>query len=99
MLTKNATKTHSHSAKGLLFSFVFTVTAFSSISAMATPVIASTSNMPKTVAAADMEVWKSATGKCYHSKNNCGSMNPSKATKIKESKAKSMGLKKCKNCW
>ena len=44
-------------------------------------------------------VWKSATGSCYHSKNNCGKMNPSKAKQISESDAKSQGLTKCSKCW
>ncbi len=47
----------------------------------------------------DTMVWKSATGSCYHSKNNCGTMNPSKATQISESDAKSLGLKRCSKCW
>lgn len=47
----------------------------------------------------DTLVWKSATGSCYHSKNNCGKMNPNKATQLTESEAKSMGLSKCSKCW
>ena len=93
----NPKKNKTHSVKGLIFTFSFILTAFTSVSTMAVPVMAS--GQPKTVAAADKDVWQSATGKCYHSKNNCGSMNPNKATKIKESKAKSKGLKKCKKCW
>ncbi len=44
-------------------------------------------------------VWISETGSKYHSKNNCGTMNPDKATQVTESKAQSMGLEKCKKCW
>ena len=84
--------------KGLIFTFSFILTAFTSVSTMAVPAMAAGNNTPKTVATADRDVWQSATGKCYHSKNNCGSMNPDKAKKIKESKAKSIGLKKCKKC-
>lgn len=47
----------------------------------------------------ERQVWKSATGKKYHSKNNCGSMNPSKATQISESDAKAAGLGPCSKCW
>lgn len=44
-------------------------------------------------------VWQSATGSCYHSKNNCGNMNPQKATQITEAEAKQKGLSKCSKCW
>ena len=47
----------------------------------------------------DQLVWKSATGSCYHSKNNCGKMNPNKATQLTESEAKAQGLSKCSKCW
>ncbi len=47
----------------------------------------------------DALVWKSATGSCYHSKNNCGKMNPNKAKQITESDAKAQGLSKCSKCW
>ena len=47
----------------------------------------------------DPLVWKSATGKKYHKINNCGTMNPDKATQITESEAIKEGLTKCKNCW
>ena len=90
-------KNNLRSTKGLLFTFAFILTTSAGVSTMAVPVMAS--NTPKTVAAAEREVWQSATGKCYHSINNCGSMNPNKAVKIKESKAKANGLRKCKKCW
>lgn len=44
-------------------------------------------------------VWKSATGEKYHSINNCGKMNPAKASQLTESQAISMGLGKCSKCW
>ena len=44
-------------------------------------------------------VWLSATGSKYHSRNNCGNMNPSKARQVTESDAISQGYEKCKNCW
>lgn len=42
-------------------------------------------------------VWLSATGNCYHSKNNCGRMNPSKARQVPLSKAS--GYSRCSKCW
>ena len=47
----------------------------------------------------DTLVWQSASGSCYHSKNNCGKMNPNKAKQITESEAKAKGLTKCSKCW
>lgn len=44
-------------------------------------------------------VWKSATGKKYHSVNDCGTMNPNKATQITQSQAEAMGLGRCSKCW
>lgn len=44
-------------------------------------------------------VWVSETGSKYHSINNCGRMNPDKATLVSESTAKGMGLGKCSKCW
>ena len=44
-------------------------------------------------------VWKSATGSKYHSINNCGNMNPNKATQITEEQAINQGLGKCSKCW
>ena len=41
----------------------------------------------------------SATGKKYHSINNCGKMNPSKATKTTVTDAVSKGMEKCSKCW
>ncbi len=48
---------------------------------------------------APVMVWKSATGKKYHSTNHCGSINPDNATQITEEQAVSQGLDKCGRCW
>ena len=48
---------------------------------------------------APVMVWKSATGKKYHSTNHCGFMNPDNATQITEEQAVSQGLDKCSRCW
>lgn len=47
----------------------------------------------------DPLVWKSATGKKYHSIDHCGTMNPAKAEQITLSEALKLGLTKCSNCW
>ena len=44
-------------------------------------------------------VWKSATGKKYHSINNCGNMNPDKAQQITKEEAERMGLTPCSKCF
>lgn len=44
-------------------------------------------------------VWISATGKKYHSINNCGKMNPNKASLVSLEEALSIGCKKCSKCW
>ena len=43
-------------------------------------------------------VWLSATGSKYHSINNCGRMNPDKATAVSKSEAESMGFGPCSKC-
>lgn len=45
------------------------------------------------------QVWLSATGTKYHSKPNCGRMNPDKARQISLSEAKSRGLEPCSKCF
>lgn len=47
----------------------------------------------------DVMCWKSATGDKYHSKNNCGKMNPNKAKQITVEEAENLGLAPCKKCW
>ena len=98
MNTTETKKNRTRSAKSLIFTFSFILTAFTSVSTMAVPAMAAGNNTPKTVAAADRDVWQSATGECYHSRNNCGKMNPNKARQLKESEAKKKGLRKCKKC-
>lgn len=44
-------------------------------------------------------VWRSATGNKYHSRNDCGKMNPDQATQITEEEAVREGLEKCGRCW
>ena len=44
-------------------------------------------------------VWISATGSKYHSKNDCGSMNPSNATQISLDDANARGMSPCSRCY
>ena len=44
-------------------------------------------------------VWISSTGSKYHSKNNCGTMNPSKAKKMSRQEAENSGYEPCKKCY
>lgn len=44
-------------------------------------------------------VWLSETGSKYHSKPDCGRMNPDKARQVSKSKAESMGYGRCGNCF
>jgi len=43
-------------------------------------------------------VWKTATGKKYHSINNCGNTNPKNSTSITIEAAESQGLTPCSKC-
>lgn len=43
-------------------------------------------------------VWISATGSKYHSRSNCGNMNPDKAYQLTLSEAQSRGYDACKRC-
>ncbi|MBR3341694.1 MAG: Ig-like domain-containing protein [Clostridiales bacterium] len=43
-------------------------------------------------------VWLSATGSKYHSKPNCGSMNPDKAYQVTLEYAQEHGIEPCKKC-
>ena len=47
----------------------------------------------------DSYVYISPTGSKYHSKANCGSMNPSNAVKMTEQQAISKGYSKCSRCF
>lgn len=44
-------------------------------------------------------VWIPSTGSKYHSINNCGNMNPEKATQISLDEAISQGIPPCSKCW
>ena len=55
--------------------------------------------IPQASDSSGVMVWLSATGSKYHSINNCGKMNPDKATQVSESEAINMGLEKCNKCW
>ena len=44
-------------------------------------------------------VWIPASGKKYHSINNCGNMNPQKAKSVTVDYATSHGYSKCSKCW
>lgn len=44
-------------------------------------------------------VWISSTGSKYHSKPDCGTMNPDKATQISQSDAEINGYEPCKKCY
>ena len=48
---------------------------------------------------AEDQVWVSATGSKYHSRNNCGNMNPDAATQMSRSEAEAKGLTPCKKCY
>lgn len=44
-------------------------------------------------------VWLSETGSKYHSRNNCGRMNPDKAWQVSREDAIAMGYEACKKCF
>lgn len=54
---------------------------------------------PATSDTQERMVWISATGSKYHSRPDCGNMNPDKATQESESQALSQGYEACKKCW
>lgn len=45
------------------------------------------------------KVWISETGSKYHSKPNCGTMNPDKATELTIEEAEARGYEPCKKCY
>lgn len=49
--------------------------------------------------AAASDVWLPATGSKYHRINNCGKMNPKKATKVSLQEAKDRGYTACSKCF
>ena len=54
---------------------------------------------PDTTMAASRLVWISATGSKYHSKNDCGNMNPKKARQMTVEEAQEQGYEPCKKCY
>lgn len=56
-------------------------------------------NTQENNAVTETMVWLSATGSKYHSKNNCGRMNPSTARQVSKSSALAMGYDACSKCW
>ena len=44
-------------------------------------------------------VWLSATGEKFHNKNNCGRMNPEKASQVTFEEAVSRGYEACEKCY
>lgn len=44
-------------------------------------------------------VWVSGSGSKYHSRNDCGTMNPNNASQISKSKAELKGMTPCKKCY
>ena len=48
---------------------------------------------------AEQQVWISATGSKYHSRPDCGNMNPSKAVEMPVDQAVAQGYEACKKCW
>ena len=73
-----------------------TPTVIPSPTELPTPTIAPTPTERPTV---DVMVWLPATGEKYHSKNNCGRMNPSKARQVTKSEAERRGYEPCSKCY
>ncbi|WP_286010107.1 hypothetical protein [Clostridium sp. Marseille-Q2269] len=44
-------------------------------------------------------MWIPATGDKYHSRPNCGRMNPNKATQMSVQDAKNEGYEPCSKCY
>ncbi len=44
-------------------------------------------------------VWVSGSGSKYHSRNDCGTMNPNNASQISKSEAELKGMSPCKKCY
>lgn len=61
--------------------------------------IKSSGGSKKSVTKSSTKVWITATGSKYHSINNCGKTNPSKARQITESEAKSRNYDACSKCY
>lgn len=94
--SKSSTSTKSSSSKKSTSTSKST-TSKSTSTKEATKATVSTQTSTNTETA-ERTVWKAATGKKYHTKNNCGSMDPDKATSMSESDAKAKGLTPCSKC-
>lgn len=70
----------------------------SSASAQSQPAVQS-QTADTTDAGTEDQVWVSATGSKYHSRNNCGTMNPDTATQMSRAEAEAKGLTPCKKCY
>ena len=44
-------------------------------------------------------VWVSGSGSKYHSRNDCGTMNPDKASQMSKSEAELNGMSPCNKCY
>ena len=73
-----------------------TNTPTSTVTPTSTPTVAPT---PTKQPVTDVMVWLPATGEKYHSKNNCGRMNPDKARQVTKSEAERRGYEPCSKCY
>ena len=76
-----------------------TMKAIQNITASATIQSGSTEPEPTPAPVADVMVWKTKSGKKYHSINNCGNTDSSGATQITKTQAEALGLSPCSKCW
>lgn len=60
---------------------------------------AQSGNQAAEPSASDDLVWLSENGTKYHSKNDCGKMNPDKAWQVSRADAVAMGYEACKKCF
>ncbi|MBQ7839596.1 MAG: hypothetical protein IJ390_03785 [Lachnospiraceae bacterium] len=68
-------------------------------SASGTAAVTATASVQATAAQSPQYVWLPATGTCYHSINNCGRMNPKRATQVTLDEAISRHYEKCSKCF
>ena len=53
------------------------------------------SAVPISAVTKEVTVYITATGKCYHTINNCGNTDPTRTTALTVSEAEALGYKKC----
>lgn len=75
------------------------LSAASKNTAVEQPVTTETTIVEQPIETTPQYVWLSATGNKYHRINNCGRMNPNRATQVTLEEAQSRGKGKCSNCW